>query len=83
MYQQGDKVNWDWKPRNGYGSFYSVAGVVLKETPKRVKIAIFNLRAKKIDETYVTPACLSPRTNTCEIDTALQQQKAEDQTHRC
>jgi hypothetical protein len=71
----GDKMNWDWKPSNGYGAFYSVAAIVLKVTEKRVKIAIWNKRAKCIETTYVNPDNLSARTNHCELDEAYAAQK--------
>lgn len=66
-----EKVNWDWKPSRGYGAFHSVAGLVIKRTEKRVKIAVFNLRTKQVEETYVKPESLSQRTNVCEIDQAM------------
>lgn len=76
MHQKGDKVDWMRQPRGGYGSFYPVAGVVIGQTPKRVKIAVMNLTTKQVEYKSVKPASLLTRYNPLKVDELLQQATA-------
>lgn len=38
--QQGDRVNWAYTPRGGYGFTTQVAGVLLKRTAKRATVRV-------------------------------------------
>lgn len=80
MFQKGDKVDWLWQPRGGYGTFTPVSAVVIGQTGQRVKIAVLNLRSNKIEHKSVKSTSLLTRFNALKIDEVL---AAEDQTHRC
>jgi hypothetical protein len=74
----GDKVNW-WiqQHRGGYGYTTPVAGIVNGETAKRVRIAIYNLRSREIEEKLVHPASLTSRTTHTELDDAMEQARGD------
>ena len=73
----GDKVNWLQQHRGGYGCTTPVAGIVIGETAKRVRIAVYNLRTQQIEEKLVYPASLSLRTNHSELDDAMEQARRD------
>jgi len=73
----GDKVNWLQQHRGSYGYTTPVAGIVIGETAKQVRIAVYNLRTQQIEEKLVYPASLSPRTNHSELDDAMEQARRD------
>jgi hypothetical protein len=73
----GDKVNWLQQHRGGYGYTTPVAGIVIGETARRVRIAVYNLRLQEIKEKLVYPASLTPRTNHTELDEAMEQARQD------
>ena len=75
--KSGDKVNWLQQHRGGYGYTTPVAGMVISETAKRVRIAVYNLRTGQIEEKLVHPASLTPRTNRTELDDAMEQARRD------
>ena len=75
--KSGDKVNWRKLHRGGYGYTTSFAGMVIGETAKRVRIAVYNLRTRQIEEKLVHPASLPPRANHTELDDAMEQARGD------
>lgn len=65
--QKGDRVNWAYTPRGGYGFTTKVAGIVEAITAKRVRIMV----ARKVDGRWVKesrsvmPEKLTPRQSSC------------------
>lgn len=66
--QPGDRVNWQYAPRGGYGYIVPVAAVVRGATASRAKIEV----ARKINGAWVretktvSRAKLTPRSVACE-----------------
>lgn len=64
-FSPGDRVNWSYSPRGGYGYTINVAGVVKKLTAKRATIEV----ARKVngiwqkEQRSVSVEKLTPRTN--------------------
>jgi hypothetical protein len=58
--------------RGGYGYTTPVAGIVIGDTSKRVRIAVYTLRTQQIEEKLVYPASLSPRANHSDLDDAME-----------
>jgi hypothetical protein len=75
--KSGDKVNWLRVPRGGYGYTTPVAGIVIGETAKRVRLAILNLRTLEVEEKLVHPTALTPRTTHTELDDAMEQARQD------
>jgi hypothetical protein len=63
-----EKVNWLFQPRGGYGYVVPVAALVVKRNPKRVRIAVYNLRTRRFEYKQVRPEKLSPRTEHSIVD---------------
>lgn len=63
----GDRVNWRFTPRGGYGFSLQVAGILMKLTSKRATIKV----ARKVagewqqEEKTVSVDKLTPRTTNC------------------
>ena len=69
----GEKAIWLQEHRGGYGYTTPVAAIVISETEKQVRIAVFNRRNSKIEKKRVHPASLRPRITFTELDQAMEE----------
>lgn len=65
--QPGDRVNWSYMPRGGYGFAQQVAGVVVGRSAKRVTIKVARKDGNEwvLEERRVSLDKLTPRTRNC------------------
>lgn len=59
----GDRVNWNFSPRGGYGYIIPVAGVVIKVGQKRLQIRVAQKTAEGWEQSFrwVNPINVSSR----------------------
>jgi len=69
----GEKVSYTIHHKGGYVFDHPVPGIVIRQTTKRVRIAIWSEQHHEIEEKSVHPAYISPRTTPASIDAAMEE----------